>query len=316
MLLVKNIIKEFSNGVRANDNVNLTVNPGEIVGLLGPNGAGKTTLVSQIIGSVKPTSGTITIGDVDVIDKPKKARELCSLQPQSQVSIEGLTPRQAIELAGRIRKGDRKKVALRTNNLLRELNLEKWADKMAKDLSGGIKRLVIFCMTAVVPGRLVIFDEPTNDVDPVRRRLLWNQIRKLAEEGAALLIVTHNVLEAEQSLDRLAIIHEGKVVVSGKSSELKKDLAGNFRLQLVIQPTDPLPDFPDYITVTTRRGSRLLTSVPERFVSDAVQWAEYLRHSEMIEEYTLSPMTLEDAYFKWISPQVIEKKEELKHDAV
>lgn len=250
---------------------------------------------------------------MNVIDKPKKARELCSLQPQSQVSIEGLTPRQAIELAGRMRKGDRETVSRRTENLLRELNLEKWADKMAKDLSGGIKRLVIFCMTAVVPGRLVILDEPTNDVDPVRRRLLWNQIRKLAEEGAAVLIVTHNVLESEQFVDRLAIIYEGKVVASGESSELKKDLAGNFRLQLVMSLTASLPNFPEYINVITRTGSRLLTSVPERFVSEAVQWAEHLRHSEVIEEYTLSPVTLEDAYFKWINPQVIEEKEELKH---
>ena len=78
-------------------------------------------------------------------------------------------------------------------------------------LSGGVARLVRFCMAAVVPGRIVILDEPTNDVDPLRRKLLWQQVRALADDGAAVLLVTHNVLEAERCVDRLAIIDHGRV---------------------------------------------------------------------------------------------------------
>ncbi|MDX8045565.1 AAA family ATPase [Gracilibacillus sp. S3-1-1] len=172
-----------------------------------------------------------------------------SLQPQSQVSIDGLTPRQAIELIGCMRKGHRKTVSKRADYLIKEFNLEQWADKIARDLSGGIKRLVIFCMTAVIPGQLVIFDEPTNDIDPVRRRLLWKQIRNLADDGAAVLIVTHNVLESEQ----------------------KQDLTGNFRLQLVLQPMESVPYCLEYVHMTTHTGPRVLTSVAEKFVSQAVE---------------------------------------------
>ena len=76
-------------------------------------------------------------------------------------------------------------------------------------------------MAAVTPGRLVMLDEPTNDVDPVRRRLLWRQVRTLADHGAAVLLVTHNVIEAERSVDRLAILDEGRVIAEGTPAELK-----------------------------------------------------------------------------------------------
>ncbi|OEH94418.1 ABC transporter ATP-binding protein [Bacillus solimangrovi] len=316
MLLVNNVVKEYSKGVKANDQISLSVNPGEIFGLLGPNGAGKTTLVSQIIGSMKPSSGTITIDGVDIVSNPQQARKLCTMQPQSQVSIEGLTPKQAIELAGRMRKGDRHKVAQRTDYLLKELNIEPWANKMATNLSGGIKRLVIFCMTVVVPGKLVILDEPTNDIDPVRRRLLWNQIRLLAENGVAVLIVTHNVIESEQFIDRLAIISEGEVLASGTPSQLKRDLEGNLRLQLVIQPEHSIPPIPDFANITMHSGARVFLSIPQAFVSEAVQWVEHLRLTNEIEEYTLSPITLEDAYFKWIKPQEKMENQEVTDNVV
>lgn len=316
MLVIKNVVKEYTNGMRANDDISLTIKEGEIFGLLGPNGAGKTTLVSQIMGVLKPSSGSISIGGVNVIEKPKKAREMCSLQPQSQVSIQGLTPRQAIELTGRIRKGNKHEVRKRTDYLLKMLNIEPWADKMATNLSGGIKRLVIFCMTSVVPGKLVIFDEPTNDVDPMRRRLLWNQMRTLAEEGCAVLLVTHNVLESEQSVNRLAIIDKGKMLVSGTPYKLKADFAGNLRLQLVVNSEYSIPYLPKFANVTTHNGSRVLLSIPNHFVGEAVQWAEQLRSSEIIEEYSLSPVTLEDAYFHWINPQRKKRLEEKQYEIV
>ena len=91
-------------------------------------------------------------------------------------------------------------------------------------------------MAAVAPGRLVMLDEPTNDVDPVRRRLLWRQVRTLADHGAAVLLVTHNVIEAERSVDRLAILDEGRVIAEGTPAELKARLGAALRLELVLDP--------------------------------------------------------------------------------
>src|SRR5947209_18873126 len=96
------VTKQYRKGPLANDDISLAVEAGEVFGLLGPNGAGKTTLVSQILGLAVPTSGTIRIAGTDVVANPSFARESCSYQPQSSVPIDGLTPMQAIELAGRL----------------------------------------------------------------------------------------------------------------------------------------------------------------------------------------------------------------------
>src|SRR5205823_4330221 len=132
----------------------------------------------------------------------------------------GLTPRQAIGLTGRLRGGARHEVALRTAAILKRLDLEPWANKRMTAASGGVVRLVMFAMASVWPGRLVILDEPTNDVDPARRRLLWQAIRALADAGSGVLLVTHNVAEAERAVDRLVIIDQGRLVAVGTPAEL------------------------------------------------------------------------------------------------
>src|SRR5207247_4556689 len=222
LLEVDRVTKLYKRGgVKANDEISLEIDAGEVFGLLGPNGAGKTTLVSQILGLATPTSGTITIDGTDVVRKPSFARQSCSYQPQGAVPIDGLTPVQAIELAGRIRGGARDAVRERAHELIDALALGEW-ERKAIQLSGGVARLVGFCMAAVVPGRIVILDEPTNDIDPLRWKLLWGQVRRLADEGAAVLLVTHNVLEAERCVDRLAIIDHGRVLASGTPAALKE----------------------------------------------------------------------------------------------
>jgi ABC-2 type transport system ATP-binding protein len=237
LLEIENLTKVFRGGVRANDEIDLSIAAGEVFGLLGHNGAGKTTLVSQVVGLLKPTAGAIRIDGRDMIADPGMARRLCSFQAQSQVPIDGLTPRQAIELLGQLRGASRSDVRRRRALLVDALGLGEWLDVDAARLSGGVKRLVAFAMAAVTPGRLVMLDEPTNDVDPVRRRLLWQQVRSLADEGAAVLLVTHNVVEAERSVDRLAILDAGRVIAEGTPAELKAGLGAELRLELVIDPS-------------------------------------------------------------------------------
>ncbi|MEI3604043.1 ABC transporter ATP-binding protein, partial [Oceanobacillus sp. SE10311] len=231
MLVINDLTKMYS-GNPANNSISFTVEKGEIFGLLGPNGSGKTTLISQIIGFLKPTKGHIEVSGTDVISAPDMARKLCSLQPQENISLNGLTPRQAIELTGRIRNGNKREIKEKTDELLKDLQLEEWADQQTEKLSGGIKRLVTFCMAIVVPGKLVILDEPTNDVDPIRRKLLWEQVRKVANSGATVLLITHNVLEAERSVDRLALIDNGKLVGVGTPASLKGAFNKKIRLEL------------------------------------------------------------------------------------
>src|SRR5690625_1345558 len=256
MLIVNNITKSFGD-VKANDMINFSVKKGEVFGLLGPNGSGKTTLISQLIGFLKPDKGSITVSDIDVIKNPALGRKLCSLQPQDNISLSGLTPRQAIELAGKFRKGSYLTIKRRTTQLLESLQLEQWADQPSENLSGGIRRLTTFCMAAVVPGKLVILDEPTNDVDPIRRRLLWEQVRELASNDTTILLITHNVLEAEKSVDRLAIIHHGKIIGLGTPVQLKSDFKERLRLEITTSEKNKSIDFPNYATPIQHTAQKL-----------------------------------------------------------
>ncbi len=296
LLEIDGVTKTYHGGVRANDGVTLGVAAGEVYGLLGHNGAGKTTLANQVIGLLRPDAGSIRIDGLDAVASPDEARCRCSIQPQAQVPIGGLTPRQAIDLVGRLRGAPANAVRRRSADLSAELEMGEWLDVDGGRLSGGAKRLVSFCMAAVAPGRVVILDEPTNDVDPVRRRLLWAQVRRLADDGAAVLLVTHNVIEAERAVDRLAILDHGRVVVEGTPSSLKNGLAGDLRLELVLEPGADAPAMAPFVRRVTRSGHRVLATVPAAVASDAAAWAQQLRRAGTVEEFSLAPATLEDVY--------------------
>lgn len=220
MLHIESLTKVYRRGARANDGISLDVTAGEVLGLLGHNGAGKTTLLSQVVGLVRPTGGRIGLLGRDPVAEPGWARTACSFQPQAQAPLTGVTTRQAIEIVGRLRGGGRRAVRRRTEELLTALDIEEWADQPGERLSGGVRRLTAFCMAIVEPGSLVMLDEPTNDVDPVRRRLLWEQVRGLATEGHGVILVTHNIAEAERTIDRVVVLHNGRVAAAGTPAAL------------------------------------------------------------------------------------------------
>ncbi|MEX1022795.1 MAG: ABC transporter ATP-binding protein [Dehalococcoidia bacterium] len=305
-LVVEGVTKVYSGGVRANDGIDLRVEAGEVFGLLGPNGAGKTTLVSQIVGLLAPTSGTIHLGGVDLVADPAGARELCAYLPQAQLPIESLRAREAAELIGRMRGGSAREVRDRVGRLFESLHLMDWERQMGANLSGGVKRLVGFVMTAAWPRPLVILDEPTNDVDPVRRRLLWREIRALAAQGSAVLLVTHNVMEAERAVDRLAVVDHGRVLAQGTPAALKSADRGRLRLEIVLEPGAADPLLPPFAGDPVRAGRRLLVPLREEAAADAIEWVGGLVRDGVAEEYEIGAVTLEDTYVRLVDAEEME----------
>jgi ABC-2 type transport system ATP-binding protein len=297
LLEIKDIYKTYRKGkVKANDGISLSVEKGEVFGLLGPNGAGKTTLVKQMIGLVQPDSGSITIGGVDAVANPGYARQICSFQSQTQAPTVGLTPLQAIQLVGKIRGGNKADVKQRTRELIDRLQIKEWENTIGLNSTGGVKRLVSFCMAVVVPGSIVILDEPTNDIDPLRRRLFWQEVQAVAEMGSAVLLVTHNVLEAERVVNRLAIIDQGKIKGVGTPAELKTGRNNSMRMELILEPGRTIQELPDFLANPIVSNRRILAKVSQYRIPEAIEQAHRYRNDGIVEEFSLSPTTLEDVY--------------------
>ena len=301
LLEVESVSKIYARGIQANSDVSLTLNAGEIFGLLGPNGAGKTTLVGQILGLAQPTSGSIRIEGTDITRNGRAARRFCSYQPQTNAPIEGLTPAQAIELVGRIRGLPRQEARSRGRELMNALRISEWADRHVP-LSGGVGRLTSFCMAAVAPGRICVLDEPTNDVDPLRRKLLWEQVRLLADRGSAVLLVTHNVLEAERSVDRLAIMVGGKLIAQGTQDSLKAGLGALLRLDLYLEPEASTPPLPNFLHEPMVVGKRIVADVTTDDAMQALAWAQGEHDNGRVSEFAIGPTSLEDVYARLVAP--------------
>lgn len=300
LLDVQGITKIFkgpkNSKVVANDNLNFSLKEGEIFGLLGHNGAGKTTLINQIIGTLTPTSGEINLMGKSVEKSPTRARKLCSVQPQSQLPLGFLTPAQAVMTMGQMRLGNKRDIKKRMDMLFEKLDIGRWANTEGIKLSGGIRRLTAFCMAVINPGKLVILDEPTNDVDPTRRRYLWDVIRELTNDGTSVILVTHNVLEAEKAVNRVAILHKGKFIALGTPSEIKKSVDDHIRVDVNMIQQISASDIPSWVLNTHHTGSRMNFSIKSNAVSETIEWLRHLAEQGEILDYALTPSTLEDVY--------------------
>ncbi|MEU8888173.1 ABC transporter ATP-binding protein [Streptomyces sp. NPDC048442] len=231
--------------VRASDGISLTVRRGEIFGLLGPNGAGKTTLVRQLTGLMRPDAGSVDVLGHDLVRHPERASRLLAYLGQESSALDELTVSLAVETTGRLRGLPLKQARAERDDVLEELGLTPIAGKPLKKLSGGQRRLACFATVLVGERPVLVLDEPTTGMDPVARRAVWSAVdRRRAERGATVLLVTHNVIEAETVLDRVAVLERGRVIACDTPAGLKAQVADEVRLELVWRERAPL-DVPE-----------------------------------------------------------------------
>lgn len=287
----------------ANDCVNLQVDRGEIFGLFGHNGAGKTTIVNQLLGTLRPTSGNIEIAGENIIKTPYRGRYLCSLQPQSQIPLGELTPRKVVKIMGKMRGCSDKEADKQIDKLFEQLDIMPWADVEGNKLSGGILRLTGFCMAAIQPGKVIILDEPTNDVDPVRRRYLWDAIRDLTNTGAAVVLVTHNIRESESAVDNVAIMNRGKVLIQGSKNEVKHSIGNILKLEAYVKAKDQTIVKPEWCKSLRYDEDKLVLSINKSNAQYAIEWVNDYCNKGILEDYTLSQTSLEDVYVDLIKEE-------------
>jgi ABC-2 type transport system ATP-binding protein len=200
--------------------VDFEVEKGSIFALLGSNGAGKTTIVRILTTLLKPDGGHAAVNGFDIISKPDYIRQSISLTGQFAAVDEILTGRENLIMIARLRHlANPRQVA---DELLKRFRLTEAADRRVSTYSGGMRRRLDIAMSLIGKPQIIFLDEPTTGLDPEGRIEVWKIVKELAEGGTTVFLTTQYLEEAEQLADRIAILHEGRIIANGTLAELKK----------------------------------------------------------------------------------------------
>ena len=264
--------KRYKGGDWANRDISLIVNRGEVVGILGPNGAGKTTLVRQITAELLPTSGSVCVFGRDVVRHPNEAKSVMGVVPQEANLFDGLSVYHHLRVFGQLRGLSRRSAIERANELISQVGLEAHRHKSSGILSTGLRRRLVVAIAALARPPLLILDEPTTGLDPESRLRLWDVLRGYVKRGAAVLLTTHYMEEAEKLCDRVGIIKDGSLVALDTLQRLRAAHDSEYRL-----------------TYETDDGSHTMYGNSDQALIEEVR-------AQGVDQYAVARTNLEDVY--------------------
>ena len=296
----KNLKKTFKTkqgNVEAVRDVSFKVNKGEIFGILGPNGAGKSTTILMLTTLLRITSGTAKINDLDVVKNDSEVRNKIGIALQDTGIDNLLTARELFYTTARLWGLSKSKSKDRTEEMLNLVGLTEAADRRVKTYSGGIKRRLDLGLSLVHKPEVLFLDEPTTGLDPGSRRVLWDEIKKLRDEGVTIILTTQYLEEADELANRISIIDEGLVVAEGTPDELKSSIGGDvitltfrtdddaIKAQTIIENSD-IED--NQIRVTVENGAEKIPNLLNQLVSKDIN----------VQSVSANKPSLDDVFLK------------------
>ena len=296
----KNLKKTFKTkqgNVEAVRDVSFKVNKGEVFGILGPNGAGKSTTILMLTTLLRITSGTAKINDLDVVKNDSEVRNKIGIALQDTGIDNLLTARELFYTTARLWGLSKSKSKDRTEEMLNLVGLTEAADRRVKTYSGGMKRRLDLGLSLVHKPEVLFLDEPTTGLDPGSRRVLWDEIKKLRDEGVTIILTTQYLEEADELANRISIIDEGLVVAEGTPDELKSSIGGDvitltfrsdddaIKAQTIIENSD-IED--NQIRVTVENGAEKIPNLLNQLVSKDIN----------VQSVSASKPSLDDVFLK------------------
>jgi ABC-2 type transport system ATP-binding protein len=222
---IDGLVREFKNGPRAVDGIELRVEPGEIYGFLGPNGAGKSTTVLMLTTLLPPTAGTARVAGHDIVREGPAVRSVIGAALQEAALDPLLTGRDHLRLQTTLQGLPKSQRRVRGDELLRRVGIDDAADRKVGGYSGGMKRRLDLALALVHSPRVLFLDEPTTGLDPSSRADLWAEVARLArEDGVTVFLTTQYLEEADVLADRVGIIDHGHIVAEGTPEALKAEI--------------------------------------------------------------------------------------------
>ena len=271
-ILAENLTRHFGD-VRAVDGIDMQVNAGEIFGFLGPNGAGKSTAVRMLTTLLRPTSGRAVVAGFDVATHPDDVRRRIGVALQDAAIDPLMTGTELLHLQAVLYGIPAAQTKSRAAELLERVGLTAAGDRRVGTYSGGMRRRLDLALSLIHQPTVLFLDEPTTGLDPMSRLTLWEEVRRLNNEGTTVLLTTQYLEEADQLADRIAIIDKGKIVREGKPQDLKAEVGfptlivnvqkdhQDAARQVLLQFGELRPTAEGTLGVGLREGAQVVTEV-------------------------------------------------------
>ncbi len=222
MIELKEITKKYGEFC-AVDHLNLNVRKGEIYGFLGPNGAGKTTTIKIITGVLQPTSGTVTIGGLDMQKQPEAAKRKIGFIPDRPYLYEKLTGMEFLKFTADLYSVPDEIYRKKAPKNLEMFSLADWSDELIESYSHGMKQRLIMSAALLHDPEIIIVDEPMVGLDPAAILMVKEIFQELSLQGVSIFMSTHTLTIAEDTCDRIGIIHRGRLIASGTTADLQRE---------------------------------------------------------------------------------------------
>jgi ABC-2 type transport system ATP-binding protein len=303
MIIFDKVGKKFGKTDAVKD-FSLTIQEKEILGLLGPNGAGKSTLMLMMGTVYRPTSGTISVHDYDVVKQPNEVRKLIGIAFQD-ARVDGiLGAYDCLNWHLKMTTGfDKKEREKRVESVLKALDLWDARNKRTWLMSGGMKKKVEDAKILAQRPRIAVFDEPTAFLDVPSRLHVWKMIRELRDEGSTVIVATNMMDEAERLSDSIAIVNLGRLVATGTSESLKSSQKGGEVLELTVAngsdvPKELFTQFKDVSDVATTENKVMIYLTAGRLLLPKIVEAVTSKGIE-IHSVHLKEVTLEDVFLRY-----------------
>jgi ABC-2 type transport system ATP-binding protein len=305
---VDHIVKKYGDFTAVND-VSFAVKEGEIFGLLGPNGAGKSTLIRMMTTLLPITSGWARIAGHDVSKEPNEARNTMGVIPQAMTSDLDLTVYENMSIHAKLYNVPARERTRSIDELLELVDLSKWKDTPAKNLSGGMRRRLEIARGLVHSPKIFFLDEPTTGLDPVSRVAVWEMLTNIKQHrNLTVLITTHYMDEADRLCDRIAIVDHGKLVALDTPSALKDTVPGSNVIEVHFGNApanwEQMLHFADVRSVQHEGGNayRILSDNSSKTVTEMVALA--LEHQVEVKALSVHNTTLDDVFVYYTGRQL------------
>jgi len=282
--------------------VNLKVESGQILALLGPNGAGKTTTVRMLSSILRPSQGWAKVAGYDVAEHPSEVRRKVGVLTEHQGLYGRMNAEEYLIFFGQLYGCSRTHVMNQINPLLEQLGMDQYRKKRLGEYSKGMRQKLALIRALIHEPPVLLLDEPTSAMDPESARIVRSAIKSLSNKERTIILCTHNLVEAEELCNQIAIIQEGKIILNKSMQEVKNSLVGS--PVFVARFSEPVPeeflDLPQGVQIVNKRDRFIDFKVEEPLLQNPIL-IRFLSEKYKLLSFEEVPIKLEDAYLGAVS---------------